>query len=333
LRQSKKWGELVDLHALPKVRDSWSFLYVEHCRIEQEEKAIAVHDKRGRTPVPCASLATLFLGPGTSITHAAVRALADNGCLVVWSGEDNVRFYAVGMGETRNAANLLHQARTWADPEVHLQVVRRLYEIRFEEPLPPSATLRQIRGLEGMRVRRAYAVASAATGVPWQGRSYKRGEWHKADHVNRALSQANSYLYGVCHAAIVSAGFSPALGFIHTGKMLSFVYDVADLYKTSVSVPAAFRAASEGPIGLSRRVRLACREAFVESRLLQRIIPDIHIALGMARTPEERDALLDQEEMRPGNLWDPDVATVPGGINYVDAGDNQEEGIGTEVEE
>jgi CRISP-associated protein Cas1 len=323
----------VNLHALPKVRDSWSFLYVEHCRVEQEDKAIAIHDKRGRTPVPCASLTTLVLGPGTSITHAAIRALADNGCLVVWSGEDNVRFYALGMGETRSSANLLHQARTWADPALHLQVVRRLYEIRFEEPLPPSATLRQIRGREGMRVRRAYADASSATGVSWRGRSYKRGEWHKADHVNRALSAANSYLYGVCHAAIVSAGFSPALGFIHTGKMLSFVYDVADLYKTSVSVPAAFKAASQGSAGLNRRVRLACREAFAEARLLVRIIPDIQLALGVAHTFEERDVLLDREEMQPSSLWDSDVATVAGGLNYSDAGDIEDELTATEVEE
>ena len=33
-----------DLHILPKVRDSWSYLYVEHCRVDQEDKAIAVHD-------------------------------------------------------------------------------------------------------------------------------------------------------------------------------------------------------------------------------------------------------------------------------------------------
>jgi len=309
------------MHALPKIRDSWSFLYVEHCRIEQEDKAIAVHDKKGRTPVPCASLTTLFLGPGTSITHAAIRALADNGCLVVWSGQDNVRFYALGMGETRSAANLMHQVRMWADPQLHLQVVRRLYELRFEEPLPPSLTLRQIRGREGMRVRKAYADASAATGVPWQGRSYKPGQWQRADYVNRALSQANSYLYGVCQAAIVSAGFSPALGFIHTGKMLSFVYDIADLYKTSVSVPAAFMAAAEGSLGLSARVRVACREAFVRSRLLRRIIPDIYFALGMARTMEERDILLDETDAQPVGLWEPSGVPVPGGVNYAGGGE------------
>jgi CRISPR-associated protein Cas1 len=306
----------MDLHVLPKIRDSWSFLYVEHCRVEQDHKAIAIRDIRGRTPVPCASLTTLFLGPGTTITHAAVRALAENGCLVVWCGEDTIKFYAAGMGETRSSANLLHQARMWSDPKTRLQVVRRMYEMRFDEPVSASASLREIRGREGMRVRRAYAEASRATGVPWAGRSYKRGEWHRTDYVNRALSAANSYLYGVCHAAIVSAGFSPALGFIHTGKMLSFVYDVADLYKTSVAIPAAFAAAKEGSANLGARVRFACRQAFVQTRLLQRIVPDIQFALGLSGTRDERDPLLDGDYTAPSTLWDPESEMVAGGRNY-----------------
>jgi CRISPR-associated protein Cas1 len=216
-----------------------SYLYVEHCRIDQEDKAIALHDKNGKTPVPCASLVMLMLGPGTSITHAAIRALADNGCLVIWSGEENVRFYAQGMGETRSARNLLRQARLCSNPDRRLQVVLRMYQHRFDEPLGGGMTLRQIRGREGIRVRESYARASRATGVPWHGRSYVSTNWAAADPVNRALSCANSCLYGICHAAIVSMGYSPALGFIHTGKMLSFVYDIADLYKADLTIPLA----------------------------------------------------------------------------------------------
>ena len=101
---------LKDLHLLPRVQDSWSYLYVEHCYIDQDANAIAVHQggKSGsKVPVPCASLMTLMLGPGSTITHAAVRSLADNGCLVLWTGEEGVRFYAQGMGETRSARHLL----------------------------------------------------------------------------------------------------------------------------------------------------------------------------------------------------------------------------------
>jgi CRISPR-associated protein Cas1 len=293
-----------DLHILPRTRDSWSYLYVEHCKVDQDAKAITLHDAEGKVQVPCASLSLLMLGPGTSVTHAAVRVLAESGCSVLWSGEEGVRCYAQGLGETRGAQNLYRQARLWADPPSRLAVVRRMYQRRFPDLLDPALTLQQIRGKEGIRVRESYARASRETGVVWQGRSYKRSAWGEADPVNRALSAANSCLYGVCHAAIVSAGYSPALGFIHTGKMLSFVYDVADLYKADVSVPAAFRATAEGDTDLESRVRRGLRDHFREQRLLARIVGDIDGVLG----PEPGENLAssggeyDADEALPGAL-------------------------------
>ena len=305
-----------DLHELPKVRDQWSYLYVEHCRVDKEQNAIAVHDQYGVTPVPCAGLCLLMLGPGTKITHAAVMTLADSGCLAVWCGEHGVRFYAAGDGTTRKAANLLRQASLCTHGGTRLRVVRRMYEMRFEEPIPPALSLQQLRGMEGVRVRETYAAASRATGVPWKGRAFKRGDWKAADPVNRALSTANACLYGVCHAAIVAAGYSPALGFIHTGKQLSFVYDMADLYKTEITIPAAFEAAAQGGGGLERAVRLACRDRFTETRLLARIVNDIESALDV---PPENDANLDfdADPALPGGLWEPS-ASVAGGVNYGD---------------
>jgi len=303
-----------DLHVLPKFRDGWSYLYLEHCKVDQDARAIAVHDVAGKVPVPCANLALLMLGPGVSITHAAVSVLADHGCLVAWCGEQGVRFYALGMGETRSAANLLHHARIWADDAFRLHVIRNFYQMRFSEKLAPDLTLQQIRGMEGIRVREAYARASRETGVPWTGRNYKRDSWENADPVNRALSTANSCLYGICHAAIVSAGFSPALGFIHTGKMLSFVYDVADLYKTEVTIPIAFRAAAEGKDkGLERLVRIGCRDSFVENRLLEKVIPDIQSALMMPKEAGIDEKMYDQDAAAPGELWDPVSGNVGGG--------------------
>lgn len=304
-----------DLHALPKVRDSWTYLYVEHCRVEQDDQAIAIHDARGKTPVPCATLNALLLGPGCNVTHAAIRALADCGCLVAWTGEQGVRFYAVGMGETRSARNMLRQTRLWADPAQRMAVVRRMYQMRFPGPINPNLTLQQLRGLEGSRVREAYAAASRQFGVPWSRRSYRREEWGAADPVNRALSAGNSCLYGVCHAAIVAAGFSAAHGFIHTGKMMSFVYDIADLYKTDVTIPVAFRAVAEGEAKLETRVRHTLRDAFHEQKILKRIIPDIEAALGLDPAGEEADAAVDSDEALPGGLWDPD-SDPAGGVNY-----------------
>jgi CRISPR-associated protein Cas1 len=316
---------LKDLHVLPRVRDSWSYLYVEHCRVDQEDKAIAVHDAQGKVPVPCASLSLLLLGPGTTITHAAVRTLAECGCLVGWSGEHGVRFYAVGTGETRSAANLIRQARLVSDPELRLKVVKNMYRMRFREPLDESLTLEQIRGKEGVRVREAYARASRETGVPWSARSYRRDRWETADPINRALSAANSCLYGLCHAAIVATGYSPGLGFVHTGKALSFVYDIADLYKTETTVPAAFQAVAEGTHALETRVRKACREWFHRERLLPRIISDIDLALEIeAGATVEPGMDFDVDEAAPGGLWDPQLGAVRGGVNRANDRDSGE---------
>jgi CRISPR-associated protein Cas1 len=300
---------------------------VEHCRIDQEDKAIAIHDVDGKTPVPCAVLTLLMLGPGVTITHSAVRTLAETGCMVMWCGEEAVRFYAVGMGETRSSRNLLAQVRLWADPVSRLAVVVRMYRMRFAEPVPVNLTLEELRGREGIRVRQAYAAASRQTGVAWEGRSYRAPNWRSADPVNRALSCANSCLYGLCHAAVVSAGFSPALGFIHTGKMLSFVYDIADLYKTEVSIPMAFAAVKESDAQIETRVRKACRDAFHATRLLERIVPDIHSALGLDQNelPAEQ-VLFDSDQAAPGGLWDPAVGQVAGGLNRSDTVERKQPG-------
>ncbi len=308
-----------DLHILPKVRDSWSYLYVERCVVEQDDFAIAVFDQNGKTPVPCASLSLLMLGPGTNITHAAIRALADNGCLVAWTGEQGVRFYAQGMGETRSAANLLRQAAMHADPMQRLVVVRRMYEMRFADPLDPSLTLKQIRGREGVRVRDTYAHWSRETGVKWDGRAYKQNDWRRATPINRALSAANSCLYGVVHAAIVASGYSPALGFIHTGKMLSFVYDIADLYKAEISIPTAFRCVAAGEQKLESRVRHICRDQIREQRMLARIVEDLEQLFADAPVLlNDQSEQLDEHPAQPGGLWDLEDGSVAGGVNYAD---------------
>jgi CRISPR-associated protein Cas1 len=318
-----------DLHILPKFRDSWSYLYLEHCKIEQEARAIAVWDARGKVPVPCASLALLLLGPGTSITHAAVAALADNGCLVYWVGEGGVRFYSHGQGLTRSADNFLHQARLWANPGLRLQVVLRMYRMRFSEPLPDNLTLQQVRGNEGVRVREAYARASRETGVPWRGRAYRRDAWDAADPVNRALSAANSCLYGICQAGIQGLGLSPALGFIHTGKMLSFVYDIADLYKTRVSIPIAFQETAGGLEKLESRVRQACRDAFNEQNLLKQIILDLEFALDLKNKAKITSGIdYDGDAALPGDLWDPKGGRLAGGQNFGDLEPEEVEGHG-----
>jgi len=302
----------LDLRLLPKLRDGLSYVYIDQGRVEREDSSIAWYGPEGAVAIPAASLATLMLGPGATVTHAAMVALADNGVSVVWMGEQGVRFYASGLGETRSARNLEKQATAWANEELRLQVVRRLYSFRFVDKLDPSLSLEQIRGKEGVRVREAYAQAAKSAGITWKGRSYKRDDWDGADAVNKALSAGNACLYGLCHAAIVSLGFSPGLGFLHTGKQLSFVYDIADLYKAEIVVPVAFSIASASELDVDRRIRLTLRDRFRESHLLSRIASDLHKLLDLDSDESDPYAV---DSAAPGQIWDGDKF-VEGGKEY-----------------
>ncbi|MCR4764225.1 MAG: type I-E CRISPR-associated endonuclease Cas1e [Lachnospiraceae bacterium] len=298
-----------DLHELPRLCDSISYISIEKAIIEQEDSSIVIVRDDGNIPIPVSSLTCLLLGPGTSITHAAMKTIADNGCMVVWCGENTGCFYASGMGETRSADNLLLQAKLCMDPEAHMAVVRKMYEIRFPTVPTKTMTLQQIRGMEGIRVKETYKVESKRTGVKWSGRDYKKTEWEDSDDINKALSMSNAILYSVCHAAIVSLGFSPGLGFVHTGKMLSFVYDIADLYKTETTIPAAFEAVRDAKGNLEEKVKLYTRQKIAKARILKRVADDIE-KLFQTSMQEEH-----QNREDAGEIWDTDGRVI-GGRNY-----------------
>jgi len=302
-----------DLQLIPKFRDRISYLYVEHATVEREQNSIAlyakVEDELTITQVPVCDIALLMLGPGTKLSHGAMDILARNNCLVAWTGEEGVRLYAFGTGGTHSAERIQRQAKLASHEESRLEICRRLYSLRFPEALDPNVTIEQLRGKEGYRVRNLYKVNAEKYGIEWEGRSYDRNKWQGGDPANRALSAANACLYGVCHAAILSLGFSPALGFIHVGKQLSFVYDLADLYKMELCVPVAFRCAAESEEDLDRRVRYALRDSFRETQFLARVANDLMNLFG----PDEADVeAFDADPAKPGDL----VGGVEGGKSY-----------------
>jgi len=288
----------LNLHELPRLRDSLTYHYIEHAIVDRKQNAIEYIQESGRTLVPVASISLIMLGPGTSLSHAAMKVLMENGCSVLWVGEDGMRCYGQSLGETRRAYHLIRQAELVCDPAAREHVVRRMYQMRFDELLDQGLSLNQIRGKEGVRVRIAYAQASAKFGVPWHGRRYDRSNWDFGDTINRTLSAANALLNGICHSAILAGGFSPALGFVHTGRMLSFVYDIADLYKTEFSIPAAFETVAESTVNTVSRVRTLCRERFRDAQLMQRILPDIDRLLNI---PEDVEGSYSLDP--PSELW------------------------------
>ncbi|MFH2100112.1 MAG: type I-E CRISPR-associated endonuclease Cas1e, partial [Pseudomonadota bacterium] len=264
---------MANLQEIPLFEDRWGFVFLECGALDQDESSVSFSNARGAMRLPIDQCSMVLLGPGTTITHAAMKTLAKNNCLLCCTGEGGIRWYSHGTGGTHSSHRLLRQAGLWADETQRLPVARRMFSKRFS--VPPDASLQQMRGMEGSRVRAAYRALAEEHGVEWKARRYDQGNWDYADPLNRALSTANALLYGLCHAAILSAGYSAAIGFIHTGKMLSFVYDVADFYKAEVTIPTAFACVARGVSDLERRVRMACREAFFHAGLKSRILPDI----------------------------------------------------------
>lgn len=258
---------------------------VERGRVDVDGAALVVTDVNGiRAQLPVGASAVLQLEPGTTITHAAVKLCAENRTLIVWTGEAGVRLYSAGQEGAAHAYRLLRQARLALDPKSRLAVAREMYRLRFHEEAPQKRSIEQLRGMEGARVRAAYRELAERYGIAWQGRHYDRSDWGGQDATNRALSAANACLYGVCHAAILIAGYSAALGFIHTGYPLAFVHDLADLYKMELAAPTAFRLAAEAEASgdlarLDLRVRHAMRDGMRRIRLLERLIPGIETLL------------------------------------------------------
>lgn len=293
-----------DLQILPRLSDSISFLYLEQVVVHRNQNTIEAIDEEGRVPIPVASLNVLMLGPGISISHAAINILSKNGCSVVWVGEDATRFYASGVGETQKAYKIMHQAEMVSDPHRRKKVVLSMYQLRFDKKLNENLSFPQIRGLEGVRVKKCYDHWSQKTGVEWHRRAYDFHEWG-GDPINRALSTANAVLNSLCHAIIVSCGYSTALGFIHQGRQLSFVYDIADLYKTSITIPIAFQVVSRGFDNLEKSVRVALREEIREKKLMSRILDDIECLLGTKEIDiEEQEEFIDPDQIHPFPLWE-----------------------------
>lgn len=271
------------------IKERLSVLYIEYGHLDVLDSAFVVVDKNGvRTHIPVGGVVCLMLEPGTRVSHAACALAARVGTLLVWIGEAGVRLYSAGQPGGARADRLLYQAKLALTDELRLKVVRKMFALRFGEEPPQRRSIEQLRGIEGARVRETYKRIAAKHGVRWEARNYDPTDWDQSDIPNRCLSAATACLYGVTEAAVLAAGYAPAIGFIHTGKPLSFVYDVADVYKFETVVPVAFRIAANCPVNAEQKVRHACRDMFRETRLLERIIPGIEdmLAAGEITKPE-----------------------------------------------
>ncbi|MFE6335236.1 type I-E CRISPR-associated endonuclease Cas1e [Streptomyces sp. NPDC057798] len=298
---------------LTRTGERLSFIYLERCTVHRDANAITAQDAEGTTHIPSATIGTLLLGPGTRVTHQAMSVLGETGAAVCWVGERGVRYYASGRALTRSSALMEAQARQWANPRSRLAVARAMYHQRFPSEDPAGLSRKELLGSEGRRMKECYRAESARTGIPWRGRRYTPGDYSSGDAVNQAITAAAQCMYGVAHAVVTSLGCSPALGFVHSGHELSFVLDIADLYKTETGIPVAFDTAAASDVDVGPRTRRALRDRINETGLLDRCVTDI-----------KRLLLPPGEAALPAGAGDRDVVTLqsdgeqhlPSGFNH-----------------
>lgn len=276
--------------SLPQVKDKYPFIYLERGRLAIDDSSIKWIDAENHVvPLPVASLNTLLLGPGTSLTHEAVKAATAANCSICWVGEDSLLFYAAGFLPTADTRNLKKQIELSAHPEKSVEVARRMFARRFPDADLKGKTLKEMMGMEGYRVRAMYADKAEQYQVGWKGRKFTPGKFDLSDMTNKVMTSANAALYGILCSAVHSLGYSPRIGFIHSGSPLPFIYDLADLYKEELCVDLAFALTRKMAGRYDRhQISTAFRERVIAMDLLSLVAGDIEEILGGRRAHSRR---------------------------------------------
>lgn len=262
---------------LPQIKEKYPFIYLERGRLEVDDSSVKWIDSEGQViRLPIATINCLLLGPGTSVTHEAIKVLAAANCNACWVGEDSLHFYACGHTPTADSRNFYKQMGLAADKKKSLEVARLMYSKRFPQEDLSNKSLQTMMGLEGARVRELYKIKAKEYNVGWKGRSYVPGKFELGSLTNQILTSSNAALYGILCSAIHSMGYSPHIGFIHRGSPLPFVYDVADLYKEHLCIDLAFSLTRDlAGIYNKYKVAEAFRVRVIEMNLLKKVGSDI----------------------------------------------------------
>jgi CRISPR-associated protein Cas1 len=269
--------------SLPQVKDKYPFIYLERGRLEVDDSSIKWIDSDANVvPLPVATLNTLLLGPGTTVTHDAIKTTVAANCSVCWVGEDSLLFYAAGFLPTANTRNMKQQIELATNRVKSTEVARRMFARRFPDEELKGKNLKEMMGMEGHRVRSLYQQKAQEYQVGWKGRSFSPGKFDLSDTTNQVLTASNAALYGIICSAVHSMGYSPHIGFIHSGSPLPFVYDLADLYKEQLCIDLAF-ALTRDMAGRydKHKVSSAFRERVIEMNLLAVLADDIPDVLGV----------------------------------------------------
>lgn len=260
------------LDTLTPASERWTPLYLEHGRLEVDDASVKwIGADRTILRIPVATVSVLMLGPGTTVTHAAIRACSVSNTPICWVGEEGMRFYAFGVAPTHDNGRARKQAQAASDSRRRTEIAGRMFAKRFPDMDISHRKIDDLRLLEGQRVKAIYQEMGVRYGVTWKGRNYNPSNWSLADEINRAISAANASLYALCTAVICSLGYLPQLGFVHCAGTLPFVFDIADMYKEVTALPAAFQTVAANPKCTEGDVLRMLKQKIEEARLLQRM--------------------------------------------------------------
>ena len=166
------------VESLPLSRDRWTTVYLEHGRLEVDDSSVKWISSEGWVcRLPIATISCLMLGPGTTLTHAAVKTCAECRTPLVWCGEDGIRFYAHGLSLASHCDMARLHATVWANPKKNIELARKMFVKRFPEIDVSKYSIQELRGMEGIRVRRLYSEMGLQFGVTWKGRNYSKQHW------------------------------------------------------------------------------------------------------------------------------------------------------------
>jgi CRISPR-associated protein Cas1 len=231
--------------------------------------------------IPQQSLAMILIGPGSSVTHDALRLLAHHGTCLAAVGEGGVRMYTAPPLIAASSLLARRQAELWARPASRVALARRMYALRLGEVLP-SRDIETLRGIEGDRVKKAYRAMAEECGIEWKGRRYDRANPGGADLPNQAINHAASAVTAAAAIAVCATATIPQLGFIHEDSSQAWVLDIADLYRDEATLRIAFGAVAEFPRqsrSLDWLVRRHANALFAERQIIPSMIGRIKTLL------------------------------------------------------
>lgn len=269
--------------------DRHGVMYLDRGRLEVEDGCLRFIAAGGGAldagdyQLPHQSVSIILIGPGSSVTHDALRILAAHGCALAAVGTGGIRFYTAPPLLPDTSALARRQVMLWSDPKSRVAVARSMYTLRFGEEVK-ARTLDMLRGMEGARLKRLYELIAQRFGVPWNGRHYDRNNPNATDVPNQAINHAASAVEAAAAIAVASTATIPQLGFVHEDSGQSFVLDVADLVRHDVTLPIAFGAAKyvlkRSDENLERIVRTKAAEVLTNSQVISRLIEHIKSLLG-----------------------------------------------------